>query len=387
LGWDWYLKIVDIVSLRKYTENGGAVLLRLTAEIISTRPICKEKGRYIGWPTICRRSNGELLAVFSGDRDWHVCPWGKTEMIRSTDNGATWSKPVTINNTPLDDRDAGIIETKDGTLVASWFTSLAFLQNLNAEYVKRAMPDRDAWVRHIEKLTPEIKEEWLGNYISRSVDGGVTWSKPIRVKLSAPHGPIELFDGRLLYVGLNLRTKEKREACADISTDGGVTWQTVGVIPIPESYIGWYYEPHVVETYGGKLVVLFRCQPGDGNDYMRQSESTDGGRTWSIPLITPIFGHPAHLLRLKNGWLLASYGLRRLPFGERACISRDDGATWDYDQEVDICHPTGDELNYAGDLGYPASVELADGSIYTVYYQIDQPGEKPCLMATHWKIV
>ena len=42
-----------------------------------TRVICKQHGRYIGWPTIARCKTGELLAVFSGDRDEHVCPWGK----------------------------------------------------------------------------------------------------------------------------------------------------------------------------------------------------------------------------------------------------------------------------------------------------------------------
>jgi hypothetical protein len=39
-----------------------------------------------------------------------------------------------------------------------------------------------------------------------------------------------------------------------------------------------------------------------------------------------------------------------------------------------------------GDLGYPASVQLPDGSIYTVYYQIDKPHEKTSLMGTNWKI-
>ncbi len=52
------------------------------AEVISNKVICKEPGRYIGWPTIVRARAGELIIVFSGDRDDHVCPWGKMEMIR-----------------------------------------------------------------------------------------------------------------------------------------------------------------------------------------------------------------------------------------------------------------------------------------------------------------
>jgi len=37
------------------------------------------------------------------------------------------------------------------------------------------------------------------------------------------------------------------------------------------------------------------------------------------------------------------------------------------------------------DLGYPASVELDDGRIITVYYEKDDPMEKTCLKAVYWK--
>ena len=77
------------------------------ATILWSRVICKEPGNYVAWPTIAKR-NGELLVVFSGDRE-DVCPYGKTELIRSDDQGETWSEPRIINNTPLDDRDAGIV--------------------------------------------------------------------------------------------------------------------------------------------------------------------------------------------------------------------------------------------------------------------------------------
>ena len=88
-----------------------------------SKVICRQAGRYIGWPTIARTADGELLVVFSGDRDAHVCPFGKTFLIRSRDDGESWSAPVVVNDTPLDDRDAGILACADGTLIVSWFTS------------------------------------------------------------------------------------------------------------------------------------------------------------------------------------------------------------------------------------------------------------------------
>ncbi len=118
-----------IILLALLLPFGGLCLAEGTrATIISTQVISKEQGRYIAWPTVAKTSEGELIAVFSGDRDEHVCPWGKTEMIRSSDGGKTWTSPVTVNNTPLDDRDAGIIVTRKGTLLVTWFTSLAFTE-------------------------------------------------------------------------------------------------------------------------------------------------------------------------------------------------------------------------------------------------------------------
>ncbi|NOY76549.1 MAG: exo-alpha-sialidase, partial [Calditrichaeota bacterium] len=166
----------------------------IRAEILETKVLCHEPGRYIGWPTIMQTRSGELVAVFSGNRDDHVCPFGITQMVRSTDKGKTWSAPVTINNTPLDDRDAGILQTRAGTWVVSWFTSLAF----DKPSFYKKFP---SWKRHAEKLGPETRKRWLGSWIRRSADSGKTWGDPVRVEVSAPHGPIQLRDGRLLYIG------------------------------------------------------------------------------------------------------------------------------------------------------------------------------------------
>ena len=70
-----------------------------------TRTICKQPDNYLGWPSIARKADGEILIVFSGDREAHACPYGKIQMIHSYDDGETWSEPKTICNTVLEDRD------------------------------------------------------------------------------------------------------------------------------------------------------------------------------------------------------------------------------------------------------------------------------------------
>jgi sialidase-1 len=369
-----YLNLISCVLIFTSVPALSGTYPGPNADIISTRVICKQEGKYIGWPSITLTRSGELLVAFSGNRDAHVCPFGITQMIRSTDYGETWTDPVTINNTPLDDRDAGILETRKGTLMVNWFTSLAF----DTEKHYKSNP---SWKRHADKLGDETRKYWLGNWTRRSLDGGLSWEKPVKQLVSAPHEPIELADGRLLYVG-TAHVQDKKIIGVEESADDGQSWQLISSIPMnSEDDVAYAHEPHVVELSDGKLVAMFRYTPKDLNQrYLRQSESYDGGKSWTTSHRTDIWGYPPHLLLLDNDLLMVSYGVRREPFGEKACISRDGGETWGTDKEIMI-NPA-----FNGDLGYPASVQLEDGSIMTVYYQIDKEGEKTCLMCTHWRL-
>jgi hypothetical protein len=357
------------------------------ATILSNDIVCQEAGRYIGWPTIAKTKEGELLVVFSGDRDAHICPWGITQIVRSRDDGKTWSQPETINNSPLDDRDAGIIQTKSGALLVSWFTSTAFMYPEKLKWQNLPPELLESWKRHVAKISPETIVAYHGNWTRRSVDGGKSWEKPVKTIGSAPHGPIQLQDGRLLYVGLSTHEKTLKLG-AEESRDDGRSWQYLADIPVaeedqrdPDWRIRMQDEPHVVELKDGQLVAMIRAEPKDHSQtYMRQTESTDGGKTWSVTHQTPLYGYPPHLMRLKNDWLLVVYGVRREPFGEHACISKDGGKTWDVEHEITL------RTAPNGDLGYPSSVQLDDGSILTVYYQIAQPGEKTSLLSTHWRL-
>jgi len=346
--------------------------------------ICKQPGRYIGWPTIVRAADGELLIAFSGDRESHVCPFGKTQLVRSRDGGKTWSAPETINDTPLDDRDAGILVSSKGTVLVTWFTSLAFEEIAG---LKKSV--EGPWRDPIARITSNDRTKWLGNWIRRSADGGKAWGEFIDSLVSAPHGPIELKDGRQLYLGINQRVGSYKSAepppgqriAAAESRDDGRTWSRIGFVPIPKGVgSGGFHEPHVVETGDGKLVGMIRHHGQPGDQVLWQTESADGGKTWTEARPTAIWGLPPHLIRLRDGRLLVSYGHRRPPFGERGCLSRDGGATWDLAHEILIQ----DAPN--GDLGYPASIQLDDETVLTIYYQIDRPGEKTCLMGTVWKL-
>ena len=65
---------------------------------------------------------------------------------------------------------------------------------------------------------------------------------------------------------------------------------------------------------------------------------------------------------------------------EYACVSSDEGQTWDVEHEIFLSAHTD------GDLGYPSTVQLANGDLLTVYYQPVKSHEPPCLMATKWRL-
>jgi len=168
------------------------------------------------------------------------------------------------------------------------------------------------------------------------------------------------------------------------SADQGRSWRVVATVQPPQSEkASSFCEPHLVETLSGRIIVHFRYEDRKTfeQDIAWQSESDDGGKTWTVPHPTPIHGHPLHLLRLHNGWLLNTHGYRHPPFGQRACLSRDGGKTWNVEDEV-IIRDDGPH----GDLGYPATVQLTDGSLYTVYYQAPRAGALCVLMGTRWRL-
>ncbi len=343
--------------------------LQPRGHILAEKVLCRQPGRYIGWPSIVLTDKGEMLVVFSGDRDWHVCPWGKVQCVRSADGGRTWSAAETIIDTPIDDRDPSIIQLPDGSLGVSTVASLAF----DNPEVGRYKPYQE-----YAASLGDTKQELKGNWFYRSTDHGLTWEAAGRPPVSTPHGPAVLSDGRLLIV---------RNPVVE-SKDYGKTWTKIASIEKDaetwKSRYAFLSEQHAVEASDGRLVALSRYADGKDID-LRQAVSFDGGKTWSRPRPTGMQGYPAHLLKLDNGWLLASYGRRTAPMGQRACISKDHGETWLVDEEITLSNAV---LQGRGDLGYPASVQLPDGTIWTVYYQVEKEshGEFPSLMATHWRL-
>jgi len=352
------------------------------ATILDTKVISLQPDYYHGWPTIARRKNGQLLVVCSGGREAHVCPFGRVELMRSNDGGQTWGWPSIVMDCEIDDRDAGLLETDKGTLLITSFTSLAYEPRL----AKAVAPAKPVWpsdqVRRWQaahnQLTAEQRKALLGSWMIRSTDGGLTWSGRYDSQVNSPHGPIQLSGGRLLYPGRSL-WKEDRVGVAE-STDDGQTWRWLAEIPArrgddPKNY----HELHGVEAADGRIIVQIRNHNKNHDHETLQAESADGGKTWSEPKSIGVWGIPSHLLRLKDGRLLMTYGYRRPPFGNQARTSTDNGRTWS--EPVTI---SGDGMG--GDLGYPSTVELDNGTLVSVWYERLNSSPNAVLRQARWKL-
>jgi len=376
---------LSAVTPRPLRAAGAPGIKVLETKVISGNVISRQRRQYHGWPTLAQRRHGQLVVVCSGGREQHVCPFGRVEMIVSNDEGATWSWPRIILDSAIDDRDAGVLETARGTLLVTTFTSLAYEPILKEMEVKAAKDPASvsadrlaAWRSAHTALSADERKAELGEWMIRSTDGGRTWSPRYASLVNSPHGPVQLADGRLLYAGKELWTGTGRVGVCE-SLDDGQSWRWLADIPPREGdTIADYHELHGVETADGRLIVHIRNHNKANAGETLQSESTDGGKSWSVPKSIGVWGLPSHLVRLKSGHLLMSYGHRRAPLGNQARVSVDHGRTWSEPLVI-----SADGLT--GDLGYPSTVELDDGTLLTVWYehQADVPS---VLRQARWKL-
>lgn len=379
---------LTIRPLTALTTLWGAGLLLLPAgggiaapeaKILAVKTISKQPEFYNGWPTVTRRKNGELLVTWSGGRAGHVCPFGRVEEMRSLNDGKTWTWPRVLLDTDMDDRDSGVMETAKGTLIVTTFTSDAWYQI--GGYFKTKFKDHPAWKDAFARFGNEKKlKSQLNELAIRSTDGGLSWSKPIDTIVNSPHGPIQLADGRLLYLGKQLWTDDKKIGAAE-STDDGVTWKWLAEIPTRpgDSATTKYHELHAVEAADGTIIAQIRNHNKSNAGETLQTESSDGGKTWSVPHTIGVWGLPSFLTKLKDDRLLMTYGYRRKPYGNQARVSTDNGTTWS--EPITIS-----DDGASSDLGYPSTVQLGDGSLLTIWYENPKNSPHAVLRQAHWTL-
>ena len=252
----------------------------LHGTIIASNP--NDPFGYYAWPTVARTEEGTLWVAASGMRNSHICPWGKSVIFKSCDNGCTWTGPIVVNNSMIDDRDCGLLALPGNRLLLTWFTAdtrrIAFVSE-NIQHILDYRPILGGWTNDTVKLE-------LGSF-TREMEKDGSWGEKRAVPVSTPHGPILLRSGGWFYFGRNAQgacqgNKGDDTDGLDVftSSDEGKNWEKIFHLPQPHDN-SFYCEPHVLELPGGKLIGMIRQEGGSPPFSILQTESTDQGKSWS----------------------------------------------------------------------------------------------------------
>ena len=278
-------------------------------------------GGYQAFPDICRLRDGSLLCVFYAGYahishpDTAYPRGGRVCEIRSGDEGATWSAPETVVDTPNDDRDPSVCCLPDGKILCNFF-----MYGPNGE---------------------------CDTCLVESRDDGRSWSDPEIVLPSfATSTPIRrLRSGRLLMPVYTVDGGKRAFAAVCLSDDRGKTWSAPHPIGLDAGKT--VDETDIYERKDGTLLAVMR-------DGMYGALSHDEGKTWGPIYDLGFPGHCPYLLMTRNGVLLLAH---RLP-GTALHYSLDEGRTWHGPVSIDTV------------IGaYPSMVEIHDGRILCVYYE------------------
>ena len=253
------------------------------------------------------------------------------------------------------------------------------------------------------------KSEAKDLLISRSTDGGRTWSEPteslVTEKVSMYPGALTtLADGRVVHIWNVWYADEKGQKSRfpqfSLSSDDGVTWSEPVSLPKNPAEHSVLRHPLVelapdkwLMTLSDKTILYDPSSGvvstlGDGRSHGLEPivrtvkgtlvsglglRSTDGGQTWEkvepFPNISKD-GWRYDLVALDNGWLLTAEVIGPGVGGDkwRFVISRDDGKSWEFDSALEFYNPG----RPIGGRACPKTVQLDKETIGTVFYDTDE---------------
>jgi sialidase-1 len=300
-------------------------------------------GPYQAFPDACRLNNGDILCVFYAGYGHVSLPndqWpkgGRICMVRSSDEGRTWTEPRILYDDPDDNRDPHIAQLSDGTLICSFFS---------------LRPHGSRW-------------ELVGVQLVRSYDGGETWQERAETLVPghACSAPVRQMPDGTLILGLYGGDGEAEWGGVIRSSDMGKTWSDPIYIG-KEARLPLDAETDVILLRDGTLYAALRSSKIN----MHYATSPDLGLTWSPVADIGFKGHCPHFTRLSTGEILLTH---RLP-ATSLHVSRDECKTWEGPYIID-------------DVGgaYPATVELKDGTVLAVYYE---EGEGSAVRALRFRL-
>ncbi|TMV51588.1 exo-alpha-sialidase [Paenibacillus mesophilus] len=305
--------------------------------------------RWQGIPGVEIADNGRLWATFySGGDD--EGPDNYVALVTSVDGGSTWSDIRYVVDPPGKVRayDPCLWHDPSGRLWLFWAQSFGWYDGRCGVFAATCDNSGDAEPRWSEPR--RIADGIMMN--KPTVLGNGDWLFPIAV-WACQRSPLN-------------DLPEERYSNVYRSSDQGATFHKLGFADIPNRA---FDEHMVVERNEGSLWMLVRTHYGVG-----ESESRDGGATWTPGRLSPIEGPDSRFFirRLQSGRLLLVNHDRSERKRSRltAMLSDDDGQSWSHRLMLD------ERMN----VSYPDGVQGKDGRIYLIYDR-ERKTDKEILLA------
>ena len=294
--------------------------------------------RHEGIPSIAVSAKGTMWATWYGGPTPYEDENNYLILSKSTDGGKTWTEFLVCDPDQKGPRrvfDPELWIAPDGKLRWTWTDKLGPCP---------ALPDFDQlWMATLDADSGEILES------PRMIAKGVMMNKPTVLR-----------DGTWILPVAHWRAHFSAACYA--STDGGRTFEYRGGVPVRRHS---FDEHTILEKRDGTLKCYIRSSG------LSESESRDGGRTWSDPVPSRAGNCDSRtfVMNLRDGrWLMVKHdGYSKIVGRERltALVSEDDGETW----------WGGLLLDPRTGCSYPDGQQLADGSVVVVN-DIDRTGRR-----------
>jgi hypothetical protein len=372
-----FVWLISVIFLSAATDVARARDLKKLEDIV----IYKDDTFYCSFPSVVRRPHGELLVafrraperrVFGEPSTSHTDPNSYLVLVRSTDDGKTWSqRPDLIYAHPFGgSQDPCMVQLRDHSILCSSYG----WAELRGDATKK-----------LPSLYRHGTFAFLGGYILRSKDGGLTWQGPIIPPPTPGEDTRDPFGNTVpaynrgamcegkngtIYWAVAASTTNhpgKSETHLMISNDKGITWEHSCIIASDKNAA--FNETSLYETPSGDLVAFMRTE--SFNDHTAIARSINHGTSFEPWEDAGFQGHPHYALRLPDDRVLLVYGYRHAPFGVRARVLDPECTEARSSEEIVLRDDGG-----SGDLGYPWGTVLSKHRVLVVYYFNNHDGPR-----------
>jgi len=312
-------------------------------------------------PLVKKFPDGSLLCTFTSGAFSEPLDGNFTMFVRSEDGGGTFTKPDIFTRHPY----KGIFTTemftgKDGSLYVffSTYTSRCMISQDMATYVMKSTDNGRTFsppfsipggannlnirkgiiTRKGTIVIPctwqELSgSEWCAPEAGNPLQNGYFGGQKLEQRIYYPDYPQKkLFEERAAWTMAN----HTGHTGVLVSRDDGKNFTLYGNIWTEK--VRWIWEPSLVELSDGTLVMLMRAQNENGGEgRLWESRSCDGGLHWSEPLPTDIPDPASKGVIVKDGdgtiyFIHNPNAQKRSPLS--VWVSRDDMKFWDKKTEL-----------------------------------------------------